>query len=162
MPAASCSFRMNHRRFGDFTGDGVTDVLGVEGGHWAISESALSPWSRLNPILGDAVGTLFIANMDPHDNIDDILRLEIASRRTRLTWWRSKNGTGPWRRWKDYVFAFVDSPEVVLPAFGFAGRSGAAHGGGTLVIDPNRVGHFYSEAEIAAGASPDWTSLFPY
>jgi hypothetical protein len=53
----SSSFPMNQLRFGDFTGDGVTDVLAVEEGHWAISESAASPWRRLNPTLGDLRGT---------------------------------------------------------------------------------------------------------
>jgi hypothetical protein len=110
--------------------------------------------------------------MDPDDNIDDIMRLERSSQRfqvgnwtverTTLTWWRSKNGTEPWRHWKDYQFEFIVSPEVVSPGVGFVGRFGAAPGGGTLVIDQNRLGRFYSEAEIAAGATPDWTSLFPY
>jgi hypothetical protein len=47
---------------------------------------------------------------------------------------------------------------VVTPGTGFAGRFGVAPGGGTMVIDPNRIGHFYSPAEAARGASPDWTS----
>jgi hypothetical protein len=171
-PVQSSRFPMKQLRFGDFTGDGVTDVLAVENGRWAISESATGTWRRLNSRLGNAVENLIIANMDPNDNIDDILRLERQIKRTQIgslsrvrttfTWWRSKNGTEPWRKWKDYVFEFIDSREVVLPTFGFAGRFGAAPGGGTLVIDQNRLGHFYSEAEIAAGAAPDWTSLFPY
>jgi hypothetical protein len=163
----SSSFPMKKLRFGDFTGDGVTDVLAVENGRWAISESARSRWRRLNPSLGDAVGTLFIANMDPDDNIDDILRLERkivpiirGSERVTLTWWRSRNGVKPWRRWKEHVFQY--SSKEVTPGFGFAGRFGAAPGGGTLVIGPDRLGHFYSEAEIAVGAAPEWTSLFPY
>jgi hypothetical protein len=80
--------------------------------------------------------------------------------RTTLTWWRSKNGTEPWQKWKEHVFDVVVPP--VPPGVGFAGRFGAAPGGGTLVIDQNRLGHFYSRAEIVAGAAPDWTSLFPY
>jgi hypothetical protein len=171
-PVQSSSFPMNQLQFGDFNGDGVTDVLAVVNGHWAISVSATHPWHNLNASLGDAVGNLFIVNMDPDDNIDDILRLDVETKRiqvngtegkrTTLTWWRSKNGIEPWRRWKDYTFEFIDSPEVVAPVFGFAGRFGVAPGGGTLVIDPYRLGHFYSAAEIAAGAAPDWTSLFPY
>jgi hypothetical protein len=171
-PVQSSSFPMNQLRFGDFNGDGVTDVLAVENGHWAISESASSPWRRLNSSLGDAVGDLFIANMDPNDNIDDILRLErkvqtyrqgfVEYQHVELTWWRSKNGTEPWQKWKSYVFDYPVVPEIVPVYYGFAGRFGAASGGGTLVIDQNRMGQFYSQAEIAAGAAPDWTSLFPY
>jgi Right handed beta helix region len=177
-PVESSSFPMNQLRFGDFTGDGVTDVLAVVGGRWAISESAAGPWRTLNPNLGDAVGDLFIANMDADDNIDDILRLERKSQlimfdatcagtlqrqHITLTWWRSKNGTQPWQRWKEYVYDFCGSdPEEVFPQVGFAGRFGAAPGGGTLVVDPYRLGHFYSEAQLRAGATSEWTSLFPY
>jgi hypothetical protein len=165
---------MNQLRFGDFTGDGVTDVLAVVGGRWAISESASSPWRMLNSDLGDAVGDLFIANMDADDNIDDILRLECRPLLTRapcdaatpggqpitLTWWRSKNGTQPWRRWKEYVFEFYGTEDEVIPGFGFVGRFGIP-GGGTLVTDTFRLGHFhfYNEAKRAL---LDWTSLFPY
>ena len=170
-PVQSSSFPMNQLRFGDFTGDGVTDVLAVESGRWAISESATSPWRRLNASLGDAVRILFIANMDADDNIDDILRLEREEiqvndrpreNRVKFTWWRSKNGIEPWRRWKEYTFRYVVGPEFVPPYVGFAGRFGAAPGGGTLVIDPSRFGHFFSVAETDVGAALDWTSLFPY
>ena len=44
---------MSELRFGDFTGDGVTDVLAVRHGRWVISESARTEWSPLNPDLGD-------------------------------------------------------------------------------------------------------------
>jgi hypothetical protein len=90
---------MNQLRFGDFNGDGVTDVLAVVNGHWAISESATGKWRTLNANLGDPVEKLYIANMDPDDNIDDILRLdgEYSIGRdvvhVKVTWWRSKNGT---------------------------------------------------------------------
>ena len=143
---------MSKLRFGDFTGDGVTDVLAVESGHWAISESARSGWRRLNPTLGDAVENLFIANMDADDNIDDLLRLDTktvrlqsTAIRRRATWYRSRNGREPWRLWKDHEFAYTVSPETVGPGYAFAGRFGAAPGGGTLVIGPNRLGHFHSQ-----------------
>ena len=40
--------------------------------------------------------------------------------------------------------------------------AGAAPGGDTMVIDPYRIGNFFSQAEIAVGAAPEWKSLFPY
>ena len=46
--------------------------------------------------------------------------------------------------------------------FGYVGRFGAAPGGGVLLIDRYRKGYFYSKAEIAAGVSPEWPSLFSY
>jgi hypothetical protein len=165
----SSSIPMSKLQFGDFNGDGVTDVLAVVNGRWAISESARGNWRQINATLGDPVGELLIANMDADDNIDDILRLErkfqplgTVNMRATLTWWRSKNGIEPWQRWKEHVFQYTPSADTVTPGIAFAGRFGAAPGGGTLVIDQNRLGHFHSKAETAVGASPDWTSLFPY
>lgn len=170
---ASSGFPMSKLRFGSFGGFGNTDVLAVENGHWSISESAAGPWRTLNSTLSDPVENLHIANLDPDDNIDDILRLDrkIETRtqfgfeyqHVELTWWRSKNGTEPWQKWKSYVFDYPVMPEFVPVYFGFAGRFGAAQpGGGTMVIDENRVGHFFSSTEKIEGAPPDWVSLFPY
>jgi hypothetical protein len=50
----------------------------------------------------------------------------------------------------------------ILSGRAFAGRFGAAPGGGVVVTGPDRVGNFFSPAEVAAGASPDWRSLFGY
>ncbi len=172
-PVQSSSFPMSKLRFGDFTGDGVTDVLAVEGDHWAISESARGGWRRLNATLGDDVENLFIANMDPDDNIDDILKLDREFSpgqnvgHAKFIWRRSKNGVEPWREWKRYEFDYPmvqgrPHPDIVVPGAAFAGRFGAAPGGGTMVIDPNRKGRFFSAAETRVGASPDWESLFPY
>lgn len=172
-PVASSRFPMNELRFGDFTGDGVTDVLAVESGRWAISESARSRWRRLNRNLSDKVANLFIANMDADDNIDDILRLDIKTSGgggfnnspaslTRAKWYRSKNGREPWQPWKEYEFKWSATPELVSPGYAFVGRFGTAPGGGTLIIGPTRFGYFHSKAEIAARASPDWMSVFAY
>jgi hypothetical protein len=161
-PVQSSGKPMSELRFGDFTGDGVTDVLSVDGGRWAISESARGTWRRLNQHHGDAVRSLFIADLN-HNNIDDLIRLEViaGSGAAKLTWWVSDDGRGRWRRLKTYNFQAIF--EGRLPSlFGLAGRFGAAPGGGVLVGDFNRIGHFFSEAEIAAGASPDWTSTFEY
>ncbi len=159
-------------QFGDFTGDGVTDVLAVVGGHWQISESAQQPWRDLNQELDDSVGQLKIANMDPDDNIDDILKLERKTKRmaaqntryeqTTLTWWRSKNGTDTWKKLKEYIFFFPISKAYVSPQFGYVGRFGLAPGGGTLVIGHDRRGLFYSEAETLAGGKPEFPSTFDY
>lgn len=164
----SSSLPMEQLSFGDFNGDGQTDVLAVVGGRWSISQSARCPWRRINPNLGNSVKALRIANMDADDSIDDVLRLEQTFANsgfqinTTLTWWRSKNGTGPWTKFKSYNFAFFYTADTMVPALGFVGRFGAAPGGATLVIDQDRKGRFFSPAEVAAGAQPDWTSLFSY
>lgn len=173
-PVQSSSFPLANLRFGDFNGDGVTDVLAVNGGRWSISDAARSPWRRINANLGEAVAGLYIANLDADDNIDDLLKLDrkfvqLSSgppqpvrMRAELTWWRSKNGTGPWVKLKSYTFNYTVGPEAVTPGTGFAGRFGVAPGGGTMLIDPNRIGRFFSPAETARGASPDWTSTVAY
>lgn len=163
---------MAELRFGDFTGDGVTDVLAIDRGRWAISESARGSWTRLNSDLNDPVRNLFIANMDPDDNIDDILKLDVQSTRTsffgttyivtRAKWYRSKNGRGSWELWKSYEFRYPAAPEFVGGGQGFVGRFGVAPGGGTMLIGPDRFGRFHSKAEIAVGAAPDWLSVFAY
>ena len=68
---------MSDLRFGDFTGDAVTDVLGVNGGRWAISESARGSWQQLNPDLGEDVTSLLIADLN-NNNVDDILKLKAS------------------------------------------------------------------------------------
>jgi hypothetical protein len=171
-PVQSSARTMDELQFGDFTGDGVTDVLSIDRGRWAISESARAPWARLNSDLSDPVKNLFIANMDPDDNIDDILKLEVKTttpgrrgdihRITKATWYRSKNGSEPWQLWKSYEFKWLDTQESVTPGWGFVGRFGVAPGGGTMLIGPDRFGRFHSKAEILVGASPDWLSVFAY
>jgi hypothetical protein len=175
-PVASSSFALADLRFGDFTGDSVTDVLANQGGHWSISVAAAGQWQSLNPLLNDPVkgANIFIANMDASDNVDDVLRLDrevvsggqqgvpTDSEMTRLIWQRSQNGTGaPWVEWKRHASIYpVDNPDYVPPSFGFAGRFGAKPGGATLDIDANRKGHFFSPAQGADRA--EWESLFWY
>lgn len=167
-PVQSSGVPMSKLNFGDFNGDGATDVLAVVGGRWSISENAVCPWKKLNRNLGDDVSTLRIANMDADDSIDDILRLDRrftpngAQVTATLTWWRSKNGTGPWKKFKTHSFVFPYSANTSVPVLGFAGRFGVAAGGGTLVVDQDRRGHFYSPAESLRGAQPNWMSLHAY
>jgi hypothetical protein len=162
--AQGSGFPMSDLRFGDFTGDGVTDVLAVQGGRWSISKSARSPWQSLNRSLSDPVGSLHIADLN-HNNIDDLIRLEVRttglnSAKEAFLWWVSEDGRKAWRELKGYVFPRRHGR--TLPFAAFAGRFGAAPGGGVLLIDRTRLGHFFSEAELKTGTSPDWTSAFAY
>jgi hypothetical protein len=173
--AQSSSKPMSELRFGDFTGDGVTDVLAVVDGRWAISESAIHPWRNLNPHLGKDVNSadLFIVDLN-HDNVDDIVGIERilqlgvtrdAPVSVTCRWWVSDKGSSEWRGpLKTYNFVYQDGSALVrsLPLVALAGRFGVAPGGGVLLVGPDRRGRFYSEAEEAAGASPDWLSVFPY
>ena len=161
---------MDKLRFGDFTGDGITDVLAVVGGHWSISESARLPWRRLNEHIDTAMSGLYIANMDADDAVDDILRIETKVvdipptdlAKATLTWWRSRNGVEPWKKFKEYSFAYRKNEEFVAPHWGFAGRFGPSVGASTLVIDPSRNGQFFSPAQAMVGNAIEWTSFFSY
>lgn len=164
--AQSSEFPMSDLRFGDFTGDGVTDVLAVQGGRWSISQSARSKWRTLNRSLSDPVRSLHIADLN-HNNIDDLIRLEarttgVIGAKETFTWWVSEDGRGPWRKLKEYTFPRPRPLGKTLPFAAFAGRFGAAPGGGVLLIDRTRLGHFFSEADGKTGVSPDWTSVFAY
>ena len=164
----SSSFQLSDLAFGDFNGDGVTDVLAVEQGRWSISDAARGQWQTLNTQLSDPVGGLLIANMDNDDNIDDVLKLDrevhdvtvngIQLETVKLTWWRSRNGVEPWKAWSTYQYQYqLNDPEMTRAAYGFAGRFGPAVGqGATMVIDPGRVGRFL------AGPAIRWNSEYPY
>ncbi|MBS0167837.1 MAG: VCBS repeat-containing protein [Nitrospira sp.] len=170
-PVQSSSKAFSQLRFGDFNGDGVTDVLANIGGHWSVSDSAREGWRPLNVSLNDPVDDagIFIANMDQDDNIDDILKLEVknltqgelAVRAFEVTWWRSKNGTEPWQVWKTYTTKFPNhNPDFEIPGHGMVGWFGPAGAFATLMIDENRIGHFQSVGQ--GGAPVEWRSLFPY
>jgi hypothetical protein len=161
---ASSSFPMSALRFGDFNGDGVTDVLAVEGGHWAISSGAAGRWTRLNRTLGDSVGGLYIADVD-NNNKDDLIRMKVKPLGSGvagvaavvLEWEISYDGATPWKPLKSYRFPAAGSPIAA-----FAGRFGTAPGAGILTVDRGGLGQFYAPLETRVGAKPDWTSTFRY
>jgi hypothetical protein len=157
---------MDKLRFGDFTGDGVTDVLAVVDGKWAISESARGEWANLNPQLSNGVKSLFIADLNGN-NIDDLIRMDwdltgSFPLRAKVTWWVSDDGRSPWRKIKTHDFEAKGGAQAIAGLFGLAGRFGALGRGAVLAADFNRTGHFFSEAEGNAGSNPDWKSLFDY
>ena len=168
----SSSFPLSDLRFGDFTGDSVTDVLAIEQGHWSISDSARSQWQPLNSNMNDPVkgSNIFIGNMDSEDNIDDIVRLDqdtsggpSTNTMKTLTWQRSQNGTGAWQQWRaPYQFQYEKgNSDYVEPSFGFIGRFSSEPVGVTLVIDHNRQPHFFSRGRPRE-TSREWTSDFHY
>lgn len=163
---ASSGFPMSDLRFGDFDGDGVTDVLGVESGHWAISSGAAGQWSRINPTLGDDVRGLYIADVD-NNNKDDIIRLKYraiplgtANVSEMYDWEISYDGATPWKSLKSYHWNTTGVGPLSI--YTFAGRFGTAPGAGILTIDRGGTGQFYAPLESRVGARPDWTSTFRY
>ena len=114
--------------------------------------------NRLNEHLSDDVRRLFFADLD-HDNMDDIIKLEVqripypyGMVQETSTWYVSDDGRARWRELKKYrVSYFIAASPVGGRVFGFAGRFGTAPGGGVLLIGHDRLGRFFSEAEIATG-----------
>jgi hypothetical protein len=162
----SSGFPMSALRFGDFDGDGVTDVLGVESGHWAISSGAAGRWSRINATLGDDVSGLLIADVD-NNNKDDLIRRKYRAVPVgniqvieTIEWEISYDGATPWKPLKSYRWATPGT--TGQPIFTFAGRFGAAPGAGVLTVDRGGNGLFYAPLESRVGANPVWTSTFRY
>ena len=174
-------FPLSDLKFGDFDGDGITDVLAVVAGRWAISSAGRGTWKQWNQSLGDAVHDLYVANMDASDPNDDLLKLEFSSRRdnsqspivtTNIKWWRSQNATTPWKLWKSYTFVCDSSADNVAIACGatYLGKFAAIprvyakptdqkqEGAGTLAIDAFRQGHFFNPSESINGRPAEWVS----
>ena len=153
----SSTIPLNWLRFGDFTGDGVTDVLAVSAGRWAISESARGQWRTLNAALSNDVTTLLITDVN-RNNIDDLIRaeqrtLQFPLRRV-LTWWISDDGRSPWRRLADVQIPLAP-PQNSPSIFTFAGYFGTSEGGALMFTDYSRYGRVYTPTE-------SWSSYFPY
>ena len=171
-------FPLSDLKFGDFDGDGVTDVLAVSSGRWAISSAARHTWTQWNPTLGEAVKNLYVANMDASDHSDDLLKLEYRSVSsgplvtTTIKWWRSQNGLGPWTLWKSYAYSCNPTADNVASVCGtsYLGHFAAlprnhvtpvdqkSEGAGILTIDPYRQGHFFNPSESINGRPAEWES----
>jgi hypothetical protein len=159
-------YALSQLNFGDFDGDGVTDVLGYKNGKWAYSSAGRTTWIPLNTALSDNPASLHVVDLN-NNNIDDLVRLEVQTGYVgtvpliTFTWWVSDDGRTAWRKISTQGFPAITTDGVSARAF--VGRFGVAPGGGTLVTGYDRRGYFYSEAEIARGAPPSWTtSLFSY
>jgi hypothetical protein len=92
------SFRVNELRFGDFDGDGRTDVLGVVNNAWRVSYAATSSWSFLRSKLTDTVDRLLIADFDGNSHADvATVSVQALNDATSLYRWRiSIDGVGNW------------------------------------------------------------------
>jgi len=64
------SKRIAELRFGDFNGNGLTDVMAIESGVWKVSYDAVSTWTALAVSLTDSVDTLMVADFDADGHAD--------------------------------------------------------------------------------------------
>jgi len=99
-------------RFGDFDGDGVTDVFAINGGQWSFSSAARSPWAALGGPSTDDLNGVVVADFDG-DGIADVGR-EAPSFETPnvFEFDVSSHGTAPFQE-----FQFLQTPIVLTGRF---------------------------------------------
>jgi hypothetical protein len=135
-PAQSSSIPLAKIRFADFTGDGVTDVRAVQGGHWSISDSATGSWQTLNSKLSN--------DLD-NDHREDLVRFEksgASSLKASVSW----GGRTTWTPLTTITGVAFPAPvfqgQKVLPLYAFAGRFDPTGGEDLLIVDTKRNGRF--------------------
>ncbi|MDG6219783.1 MAG: VCBS repeat-containing protein, partial [Candidatus Thermoplasmatota archaeon] len=74
--------------FGDFTGNGKTDVFRTSGESWYISENGIGPWVKINA-SGASLKDLAFADFTGDGKTDVFYA-------TGSKWYLSKGGVGPW------------------------------------------------------------------
>ncbi len=157
-PVQSSSIPFAKLRFADFTGDGVTDVLAVQGGRWSISESATGSWQTLNSKLSNDLDSVTLADLD-NDRREDMVRFEksgTSSLKVSVSW-GGRSGWTPLTTITGIAFpAPVFQGQTVLPLYSFAGRFDAAGGEDLLIVDTKRNGRFANRSGTM------WNSQYPY
>ena len=113
-PLASSSFPLDQLHFGDFTGDGITDVLAVEGGRWFLSRSATDHWQTLNRTLSSSLNGVLIADVDGN-GIDDVVRFKLTGF-TSGRWEVSWDGRTDWQTLKNVTWQSTSPPALHRPA----------------------------------------------
>jgi hypothetical protein len=87
------SFRVSDLRFGDFNGDGKTDIFGVANGAWSVTYSGSVNWKPLRSRLTNSVAGLIVGDFDG-DGRADIIRRRIDFGIS--IWEISYGGTSDW------------------------------------------------------------------
>ena len=68
--STTSSARVKDLRFGDFDGNGTTDVLGTISGRWMVSYSATSDWTPLPKSLTNTMNGVVVADFDGDGRAD--------------------------------------------------------------------------------------------
>jgi hypothetical protein len=139
----SSSLPLSQLRLGDFTGDRVTDVLGVVGGRWAISRSGTGKWETLNAGLSDGLANVLVADVNGNGT-DDVVRFD--GDRWQVSW----DGRGAWTT--------LAQPGSDGSSHVFAGHFTGNPKADLLLVDDGRLGRLYNSTTGAVGLQ----GLYPY
>ncbi len=92
---ATSRYRTRDLRFGDFTGDGHTDVFGIVEGKWKIVRARDAEWEELGPARWTNIDELFVADFDGL-GLADVARNEFNG--GGVYWLVSKDGVESFKR----------------------------------------------------------------
>ena len=127
--------RLDEIAFGDFDGDGATDVFTAGSGEWRWSRSGSGSWQHLNT-SGYGLDVLAFADFDG-DGVTDVFRA------TGSEWQWSRSGTSSWAHLNRSNYRLN---QLVFADFDGDGRDDALHPGSAVFL-------------VSWGASSPWEQL---
>ncbi len=136
---ASSSTSLGSLAFGDFSGDGITDVLAVGSGHWRVSEGGTEPWASHNPDIADPVDSVAFGDFNG-DGTTDAFR-SVGAPENEWQW--SKGASEPWQTLNASSISLDD---LAFGDFNGDGRTDVFRAGG-------------SRWEVSYGGSASWETL---
>ena len=89
-PLAASRLSIGELRFGDFDGDGKTDVFSLANNQWSVSDGGNSAWRRLNKKLSSSLGSLAFADFNGDRRTD-------VARSSSGNWQVSWGGSTAWQ-----------------------------------------------------------------
>ena len=91
------SFRVKDLRFGDFDGNGATDVLGVVSGKWMVSYNAATAWTPLPKSLTGSMNGAVVADFDGDGRADIATSTPFSTQLGLYFFWKfSSAGASDW------------------------------------------------------------------
>jgi hypothetical protein len=131
----------------DGNGHGVTDVIGVEEGHWSVSWGGRSTWQPLNVNLSDSLNSVLIGDLDGKGS-DDIARYVVDGPLSGH-WEVSRGGRTGWQRLATMQWPSSAALEQFAPAStvrGFVGRFQPGKAAQLIAVDYNRFSKAFNPA----------------
>jgi hypothetical protein len=141
-------------RFGDFDGNGITDVISISGGKWTVSGGARTTWQELTPALSSSLANVFIGDVDGIKG-DDIVRY-VRSGPVSAKWEVSSGGAAPWVTLTSISYPNTTAMQYFNPTARmttFVGRFDIWQGADVLALEFTRGSRIFSKGH---------TDLAPY